>query len=147
MISLSPGEEVSTSGEANYYGTKGTLYLTNKRLTFVYEKRGIIFKGKYTPINLPIEIISEVAIVGAGPFKKISINIVRDERSFGIPRYEFKVRDPEAWKTKIEWSCADAISRRTPTMPQIVPAKKCVSCGTLVEPHLVQCPVCGAQLT
>lgn len=135
------------SGEAKYHGTKGTLYLTNKRLTFVYEKRGIIFKGKYAPVNLPLERISEVAIVGAGPFKKISINTIRNERSFGIPRYEFKVRSPEAWRVKIEWACAEAATRRAPPASKIVPAKKCVSCGTLVEPHLVQCPVCGAQLT
>jgi len=110
-ISISPGEKVILSDKAKYHGTHGTLYLTNKRLIFTYEKRGIIFKGKYTPVNLPLNRISEVAIIGVGPFKKISVNTLRDAMSIGIPRYEFKVHNPETWKANIDGACREVTSQ------------------------------------
>jgi len=136
MLSLFPGEEVTMSGDANYYGTKGTLYLTNRRLAFVYEKRGFIFKSRGTPVNLPLEAISEIAIIGAGPFKKISIHIQKDKIT-GLPRYEFKVRNPDSWRIKIESACSEAVK---------VTIKKCPNCGAILEPYLSECPVCGERL-
>ena len=80
MIALSPSEKIIMEGVAKYHGTGGTLHLTNKKLAFTYEKRGIIFKGGYAPLNLPLEKISGVAIIGAGPFKKISVNLIKEIR-------------------------------------------------------------------
>lgn len=146
MVSLSPDEHILLTDEARYHGTRGELYLTNKKLAFEYEKRGVIFKGKYSAVNLPLERISEVSIVGVGLFKKLSINTIKDQASFGIPRYEFNVKYPETWKAKIE------ATRATPT---IIPQRevkeiikeivkiKCPYCGMLVEPTLARCPNCG----
>ena len=46
-------------------------------------------------MNSPFGRISEVSVFGVGPFKKLTINTVRDRGSFGIPRYEFNVNEPE----------------------------------------------------
>jgi len=102
MVSLSPDERILLKEKAKYHGTKGTLYLTNKKISFDYEKRGIIFKGKYSAVNLSLERISQVSVVGLGMFKKLTINTIRDQRSFGIPRYEFKINNPETWTKEIE---------------------------------------------
>lgn len=136
MLSLFPGEEVTMSNDANYYGTKGTLYLTNRRLAFAYEKRGFVFKSKGTPVNLPLEAISEISIIGAGPFKKIAIHIHKDKVT-GLPRYEFKVRNPESWKIGIESACLEAVK---------VTIKKCSNCGAILESSLSECPICGEKL-
>jgi len=137
MLSLFPGEEVAMSSYANYYGTKGTLYLTNRRLAFVYEKRGFVFKSRGTPVNLPLEAISEISIIGAGPFKKISIHTQKDKVA-GLPRYEFKVRNPEGWKIKIESACSEAVTNVT--------IKKCSNCGAILESYVSECPVCGEKI-
>jgi len=146
MVSLSPDEKVLLKDEAKYHGTRGTLYLTNKKISFDYEKRGIVFKGKYSAVNLPFERISEVSVTGVGPFKKLAINTVRDQRSFGVPRYEFNVNDPQSWKTEIE------VARRTQVgVPQRevkeiikeIVKVKCPYCGMLVESTLAKCPNCG----
>jgi len=70
MVSLEPDEHILITDEARYYGTKGKLYLTNKKIAFEYEK-GIIFKGKYSPVNIPLERISEVDIIGVSLLRKI----------------------------------------------------------------------------
>jgi len=137
MLSLFPGEEVTMSGDANYYGTKGMLYLTNRRLAFVYEKRGIVFKSRGTPVNLPLEGILEIAIIGTGPFKKISVHTQKDKVA-GLPRYEFKVRNPDNWKIKIESVCTEAVTKVT--------IKKCTNCGAILESYVSECPVCGEEL-
>jgi predicted RNA-binding Zn-ribbon protein involved in translation (DUF1610 family) len=146
MISLSPDEHILLADEAKYHGTRGKLYLTNKRLVFEYEKRGIIFKGKYIAVNLPLERISGVSIVGVGFIKKLSINTIRNQASFGIPRYEFSVKHPETWKAKIE------VARMTPTITSQREVKeiikeivkiKCPYCGMLVEHTFARCPNCG----
>jgi len=151
VVSLSPDEHILLTDEAKYHGTRGKLYLTSKKLAFEYEKRGIIFKGKYSAVNLPLERISEVSVVGVSLFKKLSINMVKDQASFGIPRYEFNVKDAETWKAKIE------VARTTPTVttPTALPTRevkeiikeivkmKCPYCGMLVESTLARCPNCG----
>jgi len=139
MLSLFPGEEVTMSSDANYYGTRGTLYLTNRRLAFVYEKRGFVFKSRGTPVNLPLDAISEIAIIGVGPFKKISIHTQKDKVA-GLPRYEFKVRNPDGWKVKIESACSEAANTE-------VTIKKCSNCGAILESYLSDCPVCGERTT
>lgn len=120
MLSLFPGEEVTMSSEANYYGTRGILYLTNRRLAFVYEKRGLLFKSRGTPVNLLLEAISEISVIGTGPFKKVSVFTHKDKVA-GLPRYEFKVRSPESWKVKIENACTKAVTE--------VSITKCSNCG------------------
>jgi len=139
--SLFLGENITMSGKANYHGTKGTLYLTNKRLAFVYEKRGITSRNKYTPVNLPLNTISEVTVVGKGPFKKISIYTYKDKLPSGLPRYEFKIRNPESWTLKIEEACLRLMPENA------VAPTKCAICGTKIEFSQKECPVCGAQLT
>jgi len=135
------GENITMSGEANYHGTGGTLYLTNKRLAFVYEKRGLMSRNKYTPVNLPLTAISEVTVVGKGPFRKISVCTHKDRLPPGLPRYEFKVQNPESWTLKIEEACLMATTENA-----VVPIK-CAICGTQIESSQTECPVCGAQLT
>lgn len=125
------------------------LYLTSKKISFEYEKRGIIFKGRYSAVNLPLEKISEVTIVGAGPFKKLAINMIRDKGTFGLPRYEFNVDDAENWKEKIDYSMQTVIitSQREikETIKEIVKIR-CQYCGMLVDSALSQCPNCGGTI-
>ncbi len=149
MVSLSPDEHILLTDEAKYHGTKGKLFLTNKKVTFEYKKRGVFFKGEYFAVILPLERILETSIVGIGPFKKLCINTVRDQTSFGISRYEFSVKYPETWKAKIE------VTKTTPT---IIPQRevkeiikeivkiKCPYCDMLVENTLSKCPNCGTLI-
>jgi len=147
MVSLSPGEHILLTDEAKYHGTKGKLFLTNKKLAFEYEKRGIVFSGKYSAVNIPLERISEVSVVGVSFLKKLAVNTTRDQHSFGIPRYEFGLKSPETWKAKIE------VARSRPTTTPQREVKeiireivkiKCPYCGMLVESTLSRCPNCGA---
>lgn len=149
MVSLSPNEHVLLKDKAKYHDTRGTLFLTNKKISFEYEKRGIIFKGKYSAVNLPLERISKVTVIGVGPFKKLAINTVRNQGSFGVPRYEFNVNNAETWKAEIE------VARRTPVITPQREVKeiikeivkiKCPYCGMLVEHTLVRCPNCGGMI-
>jgi hypothetical protein len=146
MVSLTPNERILQKDKAKYHGTRGTLYLTNKKILFEYEKRGIIFKGKYSPVNLPLERISGLLIVGVGPFKKLAINVVKDQR-FGIPRFEFNVNNPETWKEKIEAAKRSQVSilQNQETTKEIVKIK-CPYCGMLVESSLSQCPNCSNMI-
>lgn len=145
MVSLSPDEHILLTDEAKYHGTRGKLYLTNKKLAFEYEKRGIFFKGKYSAVNIPLERVSEVSVVGVSLFKKVSINTIKDQTSFGIPRYEFNVKNPETWKEKIEVAKTTPIPQREvkEIIREIVKIK-CPYCGMLVESTLARCPNCGA---
>lgn len=150
MVSLSPDEIVLFQGLAKYNGTRGSFYLTTKRVTFDYAQRGIFFKGQYTALDLPLERISTLSVTGAGPFKKLAINTVRDNQSIGIPRHEFNVDNPEKWMTEIE------VARRTQkesmftiqkeikeTTREIVKIR-CSYCGMLVDQHLSRCPNCNS---
>jgi hypothetical protein len=146
MVSLSPDERVLLKDEAKYHGTRGTLYLTNKKISFDYEKRGIIFKGKYSAVNLPFERISEISVTGVGPFKKLAINTVRDQSSFGVPRYEFNVNDPQNWKTEIEVARRTQVAvpqREVKEIIKEIVKVKCPYCGMLVESTLAKCPNCS----
>jgi len=149
MVSLSPDEIILFQGSAKYNGTTGNFYLTTKRVTFDYAQRGVFFKGQYTALELPLERISTLSVTGAGPFKKLAINTVRDNQSVGIPRHEFSVNNPEKWMTEIE------VARRTQkeslftiqkeikeTTKEIVKIK-CTYCGMLVDLHLSRCPNCN----
>jgi hypothetical protein len=151
MVSLSPDEIVLFQGSARYNGTRGTFYLTTKKVTFDYSQRGVFFKGQYTALDLPLERISTLSVIGAGPFKKLAINTVRDNQSVGIPRHEFNVDNPEKWMTEIE------VARRTQkesiftvqkeiketTIREIVKIK-CAYCGMLVDQNLSRCPNCNS---
>ena len=142
--SLFLGEDITMSSKADYHGTKGTLYLTDKRLAFVYEKKGITSRNKYTPVNLPLDTISEVTVVGKGPFKKISVYTQKGKLPSGLPRYEFKVQNPKSWTLKIEEACLRVMTENTLMPTAII---RCAICGTQIEPSQTECPVCGAQLT
>ena len=86
---------------------------------------------------MPLEAISEIAIIGAGPFKKISIHIYKDKIA-ALPRYEFRVRNPDSWKMKIEGVCSEAVTKAM--------IKKCSNCGAILESYLSECSVCGEKL-
>ena len=147
MVSLSPDERILLKDKAKYHGTRGTLYLTNKKISFDYEKRGIVFKGKYSAVNLPLQRISQVSVVGIGPFKKLAINLARNQSSFGVPRHEFNVHDPENWKTEIEVARRTQITVTQKEIKEIVKEVvkiKCPYCGMLVESTLSRCPNCGS---
>jgi len=146
MVSLSPNERVLLKDKAKYHGTSGTLYLTNKKISFDYEKRGIVFKGKYSAVNLPFERISEVSVIGVGPFKKLAINTVRNQSSFGVPRYEFNVNNPQNWKTEIEVARRTQVAVPQKEVKEIIKEIvkiKCPYCGMLVESTLARCPNCS----
>jgi hypothetical protein len=152
MVSLSPDELVLFQGSAKYNGTRGTFYLTSKKVTFDYAQRGIFFKGQYTALDLPLERISTLSVVGAGPFKKLAINAVKDNQSVGLLRHEFNVDNPEKWMTEIE------VARRTQkeslftvqkeikeTTREIVKIR-CSYCGMLVDHYLSRCPNCNSLI-
>jgi rubrerythrin len=92
------------------------------------------------------------ALVGAGMFKKLAINLVRDNQSVGIPRHEFNVENPEKWLTEIE------VARRTQKESMFTIQKeikeiareivkiRCSYCGMLVEQNLARCPNCNGLL-
>lgn len=146
MVSLSPNERILLEDKAKYHGTKGTLYLTNKKISFDYEKRGIVFKGKYSAVNLPFERISEVSVIGVGPFKKLAINTVRNQSSFGVPRYEFNVNDPQTWKTEIEVARRTQVAVPQKEVKEIIKEIvkiRCPYCDMLVESTLARCPNCN----
>ena len=149
MVSLSVNETILFQNSANYNGTRGTLYLTNKRLLFDYNQRGIIFKGNYTSLDLPLERISNLSVVGYGPFKKLSINLVRDNQSFGVLRHEFKINEPEKWMTEIEVARRSkkdsflTIQKEIKETTREIIKIKCEYCGMLVENHLARCPNCN----
>lgn len=127
----------------------GCFYLTNMKLEFEYGKGRIIFKGKYSALNLPLEKVAEVSVIGIGPFRKLSINLVKDQSSYGLPRYEFDVENPETWKAKIEVvksTTKEKISSEKVIIKEIVKVK-CRYCGMLVEITLSRCPNCGALVT
>lgn len=150
MVTPSLGERILLTDQAEYHGTRGELYLTNKRLKFDYEKRGIIFKGKYSAVSIPLERVAGVDVIGIGPFKKLSVNLVKDTSSFGIPRYEFNVENSETWKTEIEAAMStpmEKISKEKEAIVKEVAQVKCRYCGMLVETTLSRCPNCGVLLT
>jgi len=150
MVTLAPDEHILLTNQAKYHGTRGTLYLTNMKLEFEYEKRGIIFKGKYSAVNLPLQRVAEVSIIGIGPFKKLSINLVKDQSSYGIPRYEFNVENPETWKAKVEIAksvTTEKIPKEKEVIVKEIVKIRCRYCGMLVEATLSKCPNCGSLLT
>jgi len=91
MVPLLPNEHILMFDDAKYQGTKGQLFLTNRKIAFEYEKRG--------SISIPLERISEVSIVGAGLFKRLVVNTVRDA---GLLEHRFGVEHPETWRDQIE---------------------------------------------
>jgi predicted RNA-binding Zn-ribbon protein involved in translation (DUF1610 family) len=152
MVSLSPDELILFQSPAKYQGTKGAFYLTSKRLIFDYKQRGIVFKGQYTAVNLLLERVAALSIVGVGPFKKLAVNTVRDNQSFGIPRYEFNVDNPEKWMTEIEVARRTqkesifTVQREIKEITKEIVKIKCPYCGMLVEQTLSRCPNCNGVI-
>ena len=102
MVSLSADEIMLMTDPAKYQGIQGALYLTNKKIAFDYEERGIFFIGQHSALSLPLERISSVSVVGVGPFQRLIIDTVSDFDSFGTPKHEFIMDNPEKWKERIE---------------------------------------------
>jgi hypothetical protein len=152
MVSLSPDELILFQGPAKYHGTRGKFYLTNKKVAFDYEQRGIIFKGEYSAINLPLERIATLSVVGAGPFKKLAINTIKDQSSVGIPRYEFNMDNPEKVMTEIEVArrtqkeSVFTIQKEIKEITREIVKIKCPYCGMLVEHTLSRCPNCNGLI-
>lgn len=149
MVSLKPGEHILLMDDSKYHGTRGKLSLTNMRVLFEYEKRGIVFKSRYSSIDIPLIKISEINVIGIGPFKKIAINTFREPGTFGIPRYEFNITDPEMWKEKIEvatMSYEDRITIKPEVVAHTIVKIKCPFCGMLVDENMSTCPNCNSVL-
>lgn len=135
--------------DTKYHGTRGKLCLTNMRVLFEYEKRGIVFKSRYSSIDIPLIKISEINVIGIGPFKKIAINTFREPGTFGIPRYEFSMTDPEVWKEKIEvatMSYEDGMIIKPEVIEHTIVKIKCSLCGMLVDENMLTCPNCNSIL-
>ena len=150
MVSLSLNERVLFQDSAKYNNTKGILYLTNKKLKFEYMQRGIIFNGNYTSLDLPLERISALSFVGTGPFKKLVINLIRENPPFGVLRHEFNINGPEKWITEIEVTKRTkkesifTIQKEIKEITKEIVKIRCTYCGMLVEQHLSRCPNCNA---
>ena len=102
MVSLTADEIMLLAGPAKYQGTEGAFYLTSKKIAFDYHQRGVYFVGDHSALTLPLESISSVSVVGFGQLKRLAINLDVDFGSFGNPRHEFKMENPEEWKERIE---------------------------------------------
>jgi len=102
MVSLSADEIMLFADPAEYQGLEGMVCLTNKKITFDYEQRGIFFIGQHSALTLPLESISSALVVGIGKFKRLVLIVVSDFRSFDTPRHEFKIKNPENWKERIQ---------------------------------------------
>ena len=102
MVSLSADEILLMANPAKYQGTEGELYLTSKKVAFDYLARGVYFVGAHSAVTLPLESISSASVVGFGQLKRLAINIDVDFGSFGTPKHEFRVENPEEWKERIE---------------------------------------------
>ena len=102
MVSLSADEIMLFADPAEYQGIKGMVCLTNKKITFDYEQRGIFFIGQHSALTIPLESISSVLVVGIGQFKRLVLSVVSDFGSFGTPKPEFKIENPENWKERIK---------------------------------------------
>lgn len=140
-----PDEYILMTDEGKYFGTRGKLFLTNKRITFEHEQ-GILFKATYSGVNLDLSRIAEINVVGVGPFRKIAINLIRDQNSFGVMRHEFNVSNPETWKARIEvakTSPRENFSKERETIIKEIVKIKCSYCGMLVEQNLARCPNCN----
>jgi len=149
MVSLGSDEHILMIDEGRYNGTKGKLFLTNRKLAFEHEQRGIVFKGKYSIVNTDLARIAEVNIIGIGPFKKIAINLIRDQNSFGVLRHEFNVNNPETWKAKIEVaksSLSENFTKERETIIKEIVKIKCSYCGMLSDQNLARCPNCNSLL-
>ena len=104
MVSLSVDEIILLADQAEYQGMEGTVCLTNKKITFDYEQRGIFFIGQHSALTLPLESVSSTSVVGIGKFKRLIINAVSDFGSFDTPKHEFRMENPEKWKERIEFA-------------------------------------------
>ena len=102
MVSLNADEIMLLADPAKYQGTEGALYLTSKKVAFDYLARGVYFVGAHSAVTLPLESISSASVVGFGQLKRLAINIDVDFGSFGTPKHEFRVENPEEWKERIE---------------------------------------------
>ena len=102
MVCLTIDEIVLLADQAEYQGSEGVLYLTNRKIAFDHEQRGTYFIGLHSALSISIENISSVSVVAFGQFKKLIIQVVVDFNTFGNSRHEFKLNNPEKWKERIE---------------------------------------------
>jgi hypothetical protein len=132
-----PGEEVLAGEHTKFYNTHGYLTLTNRRLIFEHEPRGLE-KKPHTSVDMQLEGISDVTVEGLS--KKLVI-IVKPG-FFGrdvTGRLEFSVHDPFSWKSRLV-----ALRRSIPDI-QIAQSTGwiCPTCATLNASDLPKCSRCG----
>jgi hypothetical protein len=97
MPTYDPGEALVWSGVMNYDDKySGTLYVTNRRLFFEYE-RGIVKKKGYVAAETPLREITNVSIE-KGPWNwNVLVIAAKDRRH----RFMFRVEHPEVLMGKI----------------------------------------------
>jgi len=96
---LKPGEEVLAGEHTRFYNTHGYLMLTNRRLIFEHESRGLE-KKPHTSVDMQLEGISDVLVEGI----RKKLVIITKPGSFGkdvTGRLEFSVRDPYSWSSRL----------------------------------------------
>jgi hypothetical protein len=154
MPTFSAEESAIYAGKAKYDGTKGFLYVTNRRLFFEYIK-GFPVSRTYTSLDIPLDnitnVIAEKPIISfASVGEKIVITTRRGTVGFGLNRIEFSTEaEPDLWVVKIN----EAISKsKSKEEPSVVVEKEmvripCKHCGELVDiAKESSCPRCGAKL-
>ena len=137
MPFLEPGEEVLGGENTKFYGTRGYLTLTSKRLIFEH-KSGGIETSPHTSVNMMLEGISDIMIEGV----RKKLIIITKPGSFGkdsTGRLEFSVRDPHSWKNRLL-----ALRKSLPDTPfQQNTGWVCPTCATMNATDAARCGRCG----
>ena len=138
MPILKPGGEVLAGEHTKFYGTRGYLTLTNRRLIFEHKERGLGRKP-YSSVDMVLEGISDSFVEGA--FRK-KLVVIAKPGFFGkdvAGRLEFSVRDPYSWQSRLV-----EIRKSIPDMQAAQSAGwVCPTCATLNASDLPKCSRCG----
>lgn len=137
MPIFKPGEEVLAGEHTKFYNTHGYLTLTNRRLIFEHEPRGLE-KKPHTSVDMQLEGISDVMVEGLSKKLVIIVKLGFFGRDV-TGRLEFSVHDPSSWKSRLV-----ALRKSIPDI-QIAQSTGwvCPTCATLNASDLPKCSRCG----